>query len=168
MRYWLLKSEPSTFSIDDLARAPHKTTGWDGVRNFQARNFLREMSKGDRAFFYHSSCAIPGIAGTVTIVRTAYPDLSAFDPQDHHYDPKSDPERPAWFAVDVKLDIRFPQLISLDRLRQHAERQLKNLVILRRGNRLSVTPVEKSEWDFIHSLMKVPRTMRTTPKSVKK
>ncbi len=168
MRYWLLKSEPDTFSIDHLAAAPRKTTGWDGVRNFQARNFLREMAKGDQAFFYHSSCAVPGIAGTVQIARAAYPDPSAFDPNDHHFDPESDPGDPTWLAVDVKLDSRFAAVLSLDALRLHATGALKDLIILRRGNRLSVTPVSKSEWDFIHSLTKTPRAMRTSDKSVKK
>lgn len=169
MSYWLLKSEPSTFGIDDLAKAPRKTTGWDGVRNFQARNYLRDqMAKGDQAFFYHSSCDVPGIAGTVTISRAGYPDGSAFDPDDHHYDPKSDPQKPTWYSVDVRLDTRFDPLITLDTLRTHSTRELKDLVILRRGNRLSVTPVTKSEWDFILALTSTPRRVRVSTKSVKK
>lgn len=105
MNYWLMKSEPSTFGIDDLAKARNRTTGWDGVRNFQARNFLRdEMKKGDLAFFYHSSCDVPGIAGIVKVVREGYPDPSAFAKGDDHYDADSDPDKPRWYSVDVKLE----------------------------------------------------------------
>lgn len=169
MQYWLLKSEPETFSIDALARAPRQTTAWDGVRNFQARNYLRDgMSKGDQAFFYHSSCAVPGIAGIVTVVRTGYPDRTAFDPADHHYDPKSDPDKPTWYVVDVRLTERFAEVISLDELRQHAKTKLKDLIILRRGNRLSVTPVTKREWDFILSLRPKATRVRTNAGSLKK
>jgi predicted RNA-binding protein with PUA-like domain len=152
MSYWLMKSEPSTFSIDDLARAKQRTTGWDGVRNFQARNFLRAMRKGDLAFFYHSSCDVPGIAGVVTIARAAHPDTTAFDPQDDHYDADSDPQAPRWFMVDVKLVRKFDRVVTLEELRAHASGKLKNMVVLKRGNRLSITPVTKSEWEFVESL----------------
>ena len=152
MNYWLMKSEPSTFGIDALARAKNRTTGWDGVRNFQARNYLREMKKGDLAFFYHSSCDVPGVAGIVTVSREAYPDTTAFDAADDHYDADSDPEKPRWYAVNVKLVTKFDRVITLDELRAHAGDELKNMIVLKRGNRLSITPVTKSEWEFITSL----------------
>jgi len=152
MNHWLMKSEPSTFGIDELARARNRTSGWDGVRNFQARNFMREMQRGDLAFFYHSSCEVPGIAGIVTIVREAYPDRTAFDPKDDHYDADSDPQQPRWFMVDVQLVRKFDSVIALDELRAHASGKLQNMVVLKRGNRLSITPVTKSEWQFIESL----------------
>ena len=152
MRHWLIKSEPSTFSIDDLAQRKGKRTCWDGVRNYQARNFMRDgMRKGDLAFFYHSSCDPVGI---VEIVRAAYPDHTALDPEDAHYDPKSRPGRPIWFMVDVKLKRRFDEMISLAKLKAHASSALSDLVLLRRGNRLSVMPVTNTEWDFILSLEK--------------
>jgi predicted RNA-binding protein with PUA-like domain len=152
MNYWLMKSEPSVFGIDDLAKAKAKTAGWDGVRNFQARNFLRQMKKGDLAFFYHSSCEVPGIAGVMTIVKEAYPDTTQFDPSDDHYDEDSDPKNPRWYAVDVKLVTKFDRIVTLEELRSHSNGKLKNMIVLRRGNRLSITPVTKSEWDFISSL----------------
>ena len=153
MNYWLLKSEPSSFSIDDLVKAPKRTTSWDGVRNFQARNFLRnDMKKGDQAFLYHSRCDVPGIAGVVTIVKEGYPDPTAFDASHHHYDAESDPQKPRWFMVDIKLDRKLKRVITLEELKQHASGKLKDLVILKRGNRLSVTPVTKADWQFILSL----------------
>jgi predicted RNA-binding protein with PUA-like domain len=153
MNYWLLKSEPATFSIDDLAARPKKTTAWDGVRNYQARNMLRDsIKKGDAAFFYHSSCAIPGIAGIVSIVKGGYPDVTAFDPEHAHYDAESSPEQPRWYVVDVKLERKFAKIITLDELRKHAGSELADLLVLKRGNRLSVTPVTKKDWDFILSL----------------
>lgn len=152
MKYWLMKSEPTTFGIDHLAAARGRTTGWDGVRNFQARNFLREMEKGDLALFYHSSCEVPGIAGIVQIARTAYPDPTAFDRANDHYDADSDRDNPRWYMVDVKLQERFDEVITLDELRAHANGKLKNMIVLKRGNRLSITPVTKPEWDFIASL----------------
>jgi len=153
MKHWLLKSEPGTFSIDDLAARPRKTSAWDGVRNYQARNMLRDsMKKGDTAFFYHSSCAVPGIAGIVSIVGNGYPDATAFDPKHAHYDPQSKPSEPRWYVVDVKLERKFTTVITLDELRKHADSELKDLIVLKRGNRLSVTPVTKKEWDFILSL----------------
>jgi predicted RNA-binding protein with PUA-like domain len=152
MNHWLLKSEPDSFSIEDLAKAPKQTTVWDGVRNFQARNTLRDsMKKGDLAFFYHSSCAVPGIAGIVSIARAGYPDATAFDPKDHHYDADSNKDAPRWYAVDVKLVRKLKRVITLDELRVHADKKLKDFVLLRRGNRLSVLPVSLKDWDFILS-----------------
>ncbi len=153
MNYWLLKSEPSVFSIDALAAAPRKTTHWEGVRNFQVRNMLRDdFKKGDLGFFYHSSCAEPGIAGIVEVVRTGYPDASAWDSRSEYYDAKSPENKPLWYCVDVKLVRRTKRIITLDMLRMHAETQLKNMLLLRRGNRLSVTPVDESHWEFVLSL----------------
>jgi len=153
LKYWLMKSEPESFSIDALAAAKGRTTGWDGVRNYQVRNFMRdEMKKGDLAFFYHSSCAIPGVAGIVKVVREAYPDATAFDSTHHHYDPDSDPRNPRWLMIDVKLERRFDRIVALDELRTHATGALKNMALLKRGNRLSITPLTKPEFDFISSL----------------
>ena len=153
MNHWLLKSEPDSFSIDDLAKAAGQTTAWDGVRNFQARNMLRDsMKKGDLAFFYHSSCDVPGIAGIVRIVREGYPDVTAFDPKHHHYDADSRKDAPRWFAVDLKLVRKLKRVITLDELRKHADGKLKDFVLLRRGNRLSVMPVAKKDWDFVLGL----------------
>jgi predicted RNA-binding protein with PUA-like domain len=153
MNHWLFKSEPDTFGIDALAKAPKKTSAWDGVRNYQARNMLRDsIKKGDLAFFYHSSCAVPGIAGIVSIARSGYPDLTAFDPKDHHYDADSKPEAPRWYVVDVKLVRKLKRVITLDELRAHADKKLKDFVLLRRGNRLSVMPVTNKDWDFILTL----------------
>jgi predicted RNA-binding protein with PUA-like domain len=154
MSYWLMKTEPSTFSIDDLAKAPRSTTGWDGVRNFQARNMLRDqMKRGDQAFLYYSSTEVPGIAGVMEITKEGYPDPTAFDPKHHHYDPDSDREKPRWYMVDVKLKERFSRIITLAELREHAAKELKGMVLLRPGNRLSVTPVEAAHWKFIRSLL---------------
>jgi predicted RNA-binding protein with PUA-like domain len=153
MNYWLMKSEPATFGVDDLAACKGRTTGWDGVRNFQARNFLRDqMKKGDLAFFYHSSCDVPGIAGIVKVMREGYPDPTAFDAAHDHYDPDSDRAAPRWFMVDVKLERKLPRVITLDELRSYASGKLKNMVLLKRGNRLSITPVTKQEWEFIATL----------------
>jgi predicted RNA-binding protein with PUA-like domain len=153
MNHWLLKSEPSTFGIDDLAKLPRRTSAWDGVRNYQARNMLRDsMKKGDLALFYHSSCEVPGVAGIVEVVKAGYPDATAFDSKHHHYDPDSDPEEPTWYMVDVKLVRRLPRIITLTELRAHAKGALKDLILLRGGNRLSVMPVTKKEWDFILTL----------------
>jgi predicted RNA-binding protein with PUA-like domain len=153
MNYWLLKSEPDSFSIDALCKAPKQTTAWDGVRNYQARNMLRDsMKKGDLAFFYHSSCDVPGIAGIVSIAKGGYPDATALDPKHHHYDADSKPDEPRWFVVDVKLVRKLKRIITLDELKQHAAKSLKNFVLLRRGNRLSVMPVAKKDWEFVLSL----------------
>ncbi len=153
MNHWLLKSEPDSFSIDALAKAPRQTTAWDGVRNYQARNMLRDsIKKGDQAFFYHSSCEVPGIAGIVAVVKEGYPDKTAFDPGHHHYDADSDTHQPRWFVVDVKLVRKFERIITLDELRRHAGKALKDFVLLRRGNRLSVMPVTNKEWEFVLTL----------------
>lgn len=153
MKHWLLKSEPDSFSIDALGKAPRQTTAWDGVRNYQARNMLRDsMKKGDQAFFYHSSCEVPGIVGIVAVVKEGYPDKTAFDPGHHHYDADSDARQPRWFVVDVKLVRKFERIITLDELRRHAGKALKDFVLLRRGNRLSVMPVTKEEWEFVLTL----------------
>ncbi len=149
LAYWLLKSEPSEFSIDDLQERPKHREPWDGVRNYQARNMMRdEMKIGDLAFFYHSNCGTPGIVGIMKVVREGYPDPTAFDPNDKHYDPKSDPENPRWILVDVQYVRKFSRTISLAELKQHAQR-LGDFALLRRGNRLSVMPVSKRQWDFI-------------------
>ena len=151
MRYWLMKSEPDEFSIDDLVKARQQTTPWFGVRNYQARNYMRDdMRPGDRAFFYHSSCAEPGIAGIVEIARPAYPDATQFDPKSAYYDPKSTRENPRWQNVDVKL-LRKTPLVTLPMLRE--TKGLENMVVLRRGNRLSITPVTASEWRTIEALL---------------
>jgi predicted RNA-binding protein with PUA-like domain len=153
MRYWLMKTEPSTFDVEALARAKRSTTSWDGVRNYQARNMIRDdMKKGDQVFLYYSSTDVPGIVATMKIVKEGYPDPTAFDRKDHHYDPDSDPEKPRWFMVDVQLERRLARLITLDELRKHATKELKNMVLLRKGNRLSITPVTAAEWQFILSL----------------
>lgn len=157
MRYWLLKSEPSTFSIDDLAAAPHATTSWDGVRNYQARNMLRDqMKKGDLAFFYHSSCDEPGIVGIVEVVKEGYPDHTAFERSSRYYDPDSDPESPRWFMVDVQLKRRLARTITLAELRRHAK-ELAGLPLLQKGNRLSVMPVDPAHWKLILSLERSAR-----------
>ena len=153
MNYWLFKSEPDAFSIDDLAAAPKQTSAWDGVRNFQARNMLRDsIKKGDEAFFYYSSCAVPGIAGIVSIAKEGYPDVTAFDAKHDHYDPDSKRDAPRWFVVDVKLKRKLSRVITLEELRAHAAKRLSEFVLLRRGNRLSVMPVSKKDWDFILTL----------------
>jgi len=149
VQHWLLKSEPDVFGIDDLAAAPRKTTCWDGVRNYQARNFLREMKRGDQAFFYHSNCAEPAIVGIVSVVKEAYPDHTAFDPRDPHYDPGSTPDKPRWYMVDVKLERKLARPITLAEMRTHADRELAGFTLLRRGNRLSVLPVSDAHWRFI-------------------
>ena len=149
-RHWLMKSEPAAFSIDDLVRAPTQTTPWVGVRNYQARNFMRDdMHVGDRAFFYHSSCPEPGIAGIVEISRAAYPDATQFDPKSPYYDPKATRDAPRWLHVDVKL-VRKTSLVTLAMLR--ATRGLEDMVVLRRGNRLSITPVTPAEWKIVEKL----------------
>lgn len=153
MKYWLFKSEPSAFSIDDLAAAPGRKTCWDGVRNYQARNFMRdEMRRGDLVFFYHSSCEITGIAGIAEVVRESYPDFTAFDPEDRHYDAKSSEDAPRWFMVDVRLRRKFKRVITLNQLREHSHKQLQDFALLRKGNRLSILPVTKKQWDFIANL----------------
>ena len=153
MHYWLLKTEPDSFSVDDLAAAPRATTSWDGVRNYQARNMLRdEMRRGDQAFLYYSSCDEPGIVAIVDVVKEGYPDPTAFDRKHHHYDEDSDPGKPRWFMVDVHLKRRLERVITLAELRKHAAKELKGMVLLRPGNRLSVTPVQSEHWKYILTL----------------
>jgi predicted RNA-binding protein with PUA-like domain len=155
MAYWLMKSEPDVFGIDDLARLPRKTTHWDGVRNFQARNFMRDdMRRGDLALFYHSSCEQPGVAGIVKIVKEGYPDHTAFDEDDAHFDPDSDLAKPRWYMVDVQLQRKFRSTVTLATLREHEQSALRGLALLKRGNRLSITPVSAAHWKFIVDLAK--------------
>ena len=149
MRYWLMKSEPGDCSIDDLAALPDQTVAWYGVRNYQARNFMRDqMRVGDGVLFYHSNCKEPGIAGIAQVSSTAYPDATQFEKKSKYFDPKATQETPRWFNVDVKL-VKKIELISIDELRKHAE--LEHLRTLQRGNRLSITPVDPAEWKFITS-----------------
>ncbi len=151
MRYWLMKSEPDEVSIDDVLAAPGNTVAWFGVRNYQARNFMRDgMQQGDLAFFYHSSCAEPGIAGMVEIASSAYPDATQFDARSPYYDPKASEETPRWISVDVRA-VRKTRLLSLKELRTHPE--LEAMRLLAKGSRLSVMPVEASEWKFIDKLL---------------
>ncbi|MEO6864007.1 MAG: EVE domain-containing protein [Gemmatimonadaceae bacterium] len=147
-RYWLLKTEPDCFSYDDLLAAPRQTTHWSGVRNYQARNFMRDdMKKGDGVLFYYSSAEPAGIVGTAEIVREGYPDFSALDPSDEHFDPKSNPENPTWYMVDIRAGERFDQFLDLPGLRH--VRALEQMELLRKGSRLSVQPVRSAEWDEI-------------------
>lgn len=147
MRYWLMKSEPSEVSIDDLAKMPKKTVPWFGVRNYQARNFMmNDMAVGDGVLFYHSSCPEPGIAGLCEVASTAYPDLTQFEAGGKYHDPKASPDKPRWFNVDVRL-VRKTRLLPLAELRARPE--LAGLRILQRGNRLSITPVSADEWVFV-------------------
>ena len=150
MRYWLIKSEPDVFSIRDLARAPRKTTHWEGVRNYQARNFLRAMQRGDRALFYHSNAEPPGVAGVVEVVREAYPDATAWDPGSDYHDPKASADNPVWSMVDVRLVEIFPREIPLEELRR--VKALAGMELLRRGSRLSVQPVTAAEFRAITTL----------------
>ena len=151
MRHWLMKSEPGEFSIYDLESRPKQTEPWDGVRNYQARNMMRdEMKVGDLAFFYHSNCEVPGIVGIMKVTRESFPDHTAFDPDDPHYDPKSDPDKPRWFMVEVGFVRKLKRTIALAELKQ--ESKLAELALVRRGNRLSVMPVGKAEWDHILSM----------------
>ena len=155
-QYWILKSEPDSFSIDDLEAVG--TTAWDGVRNYQARNYLRAQRKGDRVLFYHSSCAEPGVVGIAEIARAAYPDDTAFDPSDKHYDPKSDPSDPTWYMPDVKFVSRLPRVVTLHELQGRPE--LEGLLLTRKGNRLSVMPASKEHFDFIVRLARKPTRPR--------
>ena len=150
--YWLLKSEPSTFSIEDLARSPKRTTCWEGVRNYQARNFLRAMAVGDLAFFYHSNADPPAIVGVVEVVKAAYPDHFAWQAGSRYFDEKSSKQNPRWVMVDVRLKEVLPTPLSLESLR--GVRGLERMELLRRGSRLSVQPVRESEWKIILQLAK--------------
>ena len=147
MAYWLMKSEPDEFSIDDLAKAPRQTTSWFGVRNYVARNFMRDtMRIGDGVLFYHSSCAVPGIAGLAKVSSKPHPDLSQFDRKSPYYDPKAKREDPRWMLIDVKL-VKKTRVMPLDEMRTYPE--LAAMITLKRGNRLSITPVTGAEWSFI-------------------
>jgi len=149
--YWLFKSEPNVFSIDDLKKRPKQIEPWNGVRNYQVRNMMRDQIKvGDLAFFYHSSCEPPGIVGIMEIVRGAYPDPTAWDKKSQYYDPKGSPEKPLWLMVDVKFVEKFPCMITLEELKNNSA--LKEMPVVRRGNRLSITPVTEKEWNVILKL----------------
>ena len=151
MKYWLLKTEPTTFSWDDLWKSPKRTTRWDGVRNFQARNYLRDdMQVGDLAFFYHSSADPTAIVGIAEVVRAGYPDESAFNPADDHHDPKSRREAPLWYSVDIRAKQPATKPITLAELRQ--QKGLSHMVLLQKGSRLSVQPVSEAEWKLIYRL----------------
>ena len=146
MQYWLMKSEPDTYSIDDLQS--FGVDHWDGIRNYQVRNFFRDqMQVGDQAFFYHSNCKEPGIVGTMEIVSKAYPDHTAFDPSEKYFDSKSDPENPRWLMVDVRYVRHLDRMITLGELRQ--QKQIADMKLLQRGNRLSVLNLSKMEWQYI-------------------
>lgn len=150
-KYWLFKSEPEAYSITDLAKEPTKTTFWDGVRNYQARNLLRDTIRlGDRVLFYHSNADPMAIVGTAEVVKTGYPDHTAFDPQDHHFDPKSKPDAPTWFMVDVRLLQVFPKPVTRDELKACAD--LREMMVIRQGSRLSIQPVTAAEWRTVHRL----------------
>ncbi len=154
-RYWLVKSEPLVFSFDDLEAAPGRTTNWDGVRNFTARNFLRDgMKRGDGVLFYHSMATPPAIVGTCDVVREGYPDPSAVDPKHEHFDPRSDPSAPTWFMVDIRAAERLPRAVTLPEIRQR--RELAQMALLRIG-RLSVTPVTPAEWRVIRTMGGLPQ-----------
>ena len=148
MHHWLMKSEPDAFSIDDLKNKPDETEHWDGVRNYQARNMMRdEMKVGDQVFFYHSNCKEPGIVGIAKVVKTAYPDFTAWDPESKYYDPKSSPDNPRWFMVDIKYVRKLARTITLNELKNHPE--LTDMPLVRRGNRLSIMPVTEQQWNTV-------------------
>ncbi len=151
MKYWLLKTEPTSYSIDDLAAEPKQSTHWDGVRNYQARNTLRDdMKLGDRVLVYHSNANPPGVAGVAVVTQEGYPDFTAWDPDNKHYDPKSSQANPRWFMVDIRLELVFDEVIGLPDLRQC--KGLQGMELLRKGSRLSVQPVRKKEFDIILKL----------------
>jgi predicted RNA-binding protein with PUA-like domain len=152
MGYWLMKSEPNCFSIDDLQEMSSMTAHWDGVRNYQARNMLRDdIKKGDLVFFYHSNCDVPGIVGVMQVAKEGYPDFTAEDPESDHFDPKHTRDNPRWYMVDVKFKTRFERTISLAELK--ANPFFSEMQLLQKGNRLSVMPVRKSDWDAILTLL---------------
>ena len=152
MQYWLFKSEPDAFSIDDLRGMPGKKDHWDGIRNYQARNMMRDdMKKGDLGFFYHSSCAVPGIVGIVEIVKEAYDDHTALDKKSRYFDPKATPENPRWCMVDVKFKKKFKSVLTLEALKK--QKKLASMTLLKKGNRLSIMPVDAKHWNTILSLV---------------
>jgi predicted RNA-binding protein with PUA-like domain len=151
MRYWLMKSEPYEFSIDDFAALPGQTVAWEGVRNYQSRNFMRhQMALGDPVFFYHSCCKDPGIMGIAAVSKPAYPDATQFNPASKYFDPKATKDIPRWFNVEITLQQRT-RLIAIKELRQYPE--LRRMRVLQTGNRLSITPVDPAEWQFIMSIL---------------
>lgn len=154
-RHWLMKSEPDCFSIDDLARVG--TEPWTGVRNYQARNFMKNgMQPGDGVLFYHSNCSPPGIAGTAVVASTPYPDPTQFDAQSDYYDPKATPEEPRWFLVDVAFERKFDRLVPLEQIRQQADALGEEFALIQRGSRLSVLPVTAAQWKILTSLETSP------------
>jgi predicted RNA-binding protein with PUA-like domain len=157
MKYWLMKSEPNVYSIDHLSVQKKKTDHWDGIRNYQARNFIRDdMGVGDLAFFYHSNCDTPAIVGIMEIVSFAYPDHTAFDLAEKYYDPKSDPDNPRWFMVNVRLKKKFRRHVTLMQIR--SERKLESMRLVQKGNRLSILPLTKREWNHILSMAGEPKS----------
>ncbi|MBI5475496.1 MAG: EVE domain-containing protein [Ignavibacteriales bacterium] len=150
-KYWLIKSEPEVFSIDDLAKAKNQTTHWDGVRNYQARNYIRdEIRIGDKVIFYHSNAEPPAAAGICEVVKEGYPDFTAFDPKDIHYDPKSKKDSPTWFMFGVKFEKKFSKPVSIGEIKTN--KKLLNMKLVQRGNRLSVMPVTKEEFEEIEKM----------------
>ncbi len=148
MNYWLMKSEPDVFGIDDLKKMPKQTEHWDGVRNYQARNMMRDgMKKGDHVFFYHSNCKVPGIVGIMEVVKEGYPDFTAHNPESKYYDPKSTDDNPRWFMVDIKYTRHLKRTISLDELK--VQPGLEDMAVVRKGNRLSINPVTAEQWQII-------------------
>jgi len=153
MAYWLMKSEPDAFGLDDLERRGATGEPWDGVRNYQARNMMRDqMRPGDRILFYHSNCTVPGVVGIAEVASEPYPDATAFDPDAKYYDPKSDPQDPRWYLVDVRFVRRLSRTIPLTELKGYADGPLADMPLVRRGNRLSVMPVTPEQWAFILGL----------------
>ena len=151
MQYWLMKTEPDVFGIDDLKNRPKKTEHWDGVRNYQARNMMRdEMKKGDLVFFYHSNCKQPGIVGIAEVITEGYADFTSWDPRSKYFDEKSTPDKPRWFMVDVRFKRKFTRTITLEELKQ--QKKLADMALLRKGNRLSVMPVSEKHWNLILEL----------------
>lgn len=147
-KYWLMKSEPDVFSIQDLANSKEQTTFWDGVRNYQARNFMRdEMKVGDKVIFYHSNTRPPAAVGVCEVVKEGYPDFTAFDPEDPHFDPKSDKDKPRWYMVDIKLEKLFERPVPLSEIKENPK--LQNMKLVQKGNRLSVMPITKTEFNEI-------------------
>ena len=148
MNYWLMKSEPDEFSIDDLMACPNQTEAWHGIRNYQARNFMRDMMQiGDQAFFYHSSCKVPGIVGIVEVVTRPYPDSSAFNPNSKYFDPKSDPAQPRWVSVDIRFVEKFNDIIPLSLIKTLP--QLADMYLVSKGSRLSIQPVTAEQWHAV-------------------
>jgi predicted RNA-binding protein with PUA-like domain len=152
MSYWLMKSEPDAFGLEDLKSRPKQTEPWDGVRNYQARNFMRDRMKvGDQVFFYHSNCKVPGIVGIAKVASKPYPDPTQFDPDSKYYDPKSDPDEPRWTLIDVKFVRDLKRTLSLAEIKEHTD-ALGDFALVRKGNRLSIMPVSESQWDYLLGL----------------